>query len=375
MTKVSLIYASAGGGHLTLARATQEALDKYYPGQFEYTYFDPFPRIYSEGYRLVNTRAPKLWGVSWHATDNTIASNLVHFFNRRRITKALVRHFTEYQPDIIITNNALVTNEIHHARDISGNKARIIVYFADPFSLHTAWLTYKEADLYLSPTQVTTESAILHGLPPDRISTVGWITRSEFLQRLPTPPTARVMLGLLPDKFTVLLSGGGQGGGKMLEICRQITSSDFLKNHSQIIVNTGKNPWLTRHITTIALKHPGIFRIIPFTEDVPLLMAASDIVVGKAGPNLLFESIQCERPFLATGCLPGQEEGNLEFIKLQQIGWVEPNSRHAVNLITHLATHPEDIKELKKNLQQVKKQHQQSSKNVAHEIHHLTKKK
>jgi len=44
-------------------------------------------------------------------------------------------------------------------------------------------------------------------------------------------------------------------------------------------------------------------------------MAQSDLVAGKAGPNILFEAVAAGKPFLTLTHVHGHESGNLEIIK------------------------------------------------------------
>ena len=67
-------------------------------------------------------------------------------------------------------------------------------------------------------------------------------------------------------------------------------------------------------------------------------MAAADVVMGKAGPNMLFESVMLGKPFIATAYIPGQEEANLEFIRQHQLGWVVLDSEKQRELVARLAT-------------------------------------
>jgi 1,2-diacylglycerol 3-beta-galactosyltransferase len=61
---------------------------------------------------------------------------------------------------------------------------------------------------------------------------------------------------------------------------------------------------------------------LPFTREIAPLVAAADVVMGKAGPNALFEAVALGKPFVATAYIPGQEKGNLRFIREHQLGWV-----------------------------------------------------
>ena len=52
------------------------------------------------------------------------------------------------------------------------------------------------------------------------------------------------------------------------------------------------------------------------------LIKAADVVVGKPGPNLMFETIALAKPFLTTGHPLGQEVGNYRFISKEKLGLV-----------------------------------------------------
>ena len=164
------------------------------------------------------------------------------------------------------------------------------------------------------------------------------------------------------------------GGGRIWEMVKQILNSELLTLNSQLIVVTGNNRQLLSKLVRLSEDFPGLFYLFPYVNNMPQLLSASDIVVGKAGPNLLFESIFMERPFLATGCLPGQEEGNLEFIRRENIGWVEEDLEKAVKLIEELSDGTDGrikIEEKKANLRRIKAQHTDAHKLIAREIENL----
>jgi UDP-N-acetylglucosamine:LPS N-acetylglucosamine transferase len=76
---------------------------------------------------------------------------------------------------------------------------------------------------------------------------------------------------------------------------------------------------------------------LPFTKQIAQYMAAADVVMGKAGPNTLFESVMLGKPFIATAYIPGQEEANLEFIRRHQLGWVVLEPEQQRDLVARLA--------------------------------------
>jgi UDP-N-acetylglucosamine:LPS N-acetylglucosamine transferase len=69
-------------------------------------------------------------------------------------------------------------------------------------------------------------------------------------------------------------------------------------------------------------------------------IAASDVVIGKAGPNLIFESVACRKPFIAISHISGNESGNLGMIKDYNLGWVAENPFTAGKLIKDIIADP-----------------------------------
>jgi UDP-N-acetylglucosamine:LPS N-acetylglucosamine transferase len=88
-------------------------------------------------------------------------------------------------------------------------------------------------------------------------------------------------------------------------------------------------------------------------------MQAADLVLGKAGPNTLFESVATLTPFFAITYI-AQEEGNLEIVKEQQLGYVEDKARAANKKILDIIKHPEQLEKFQEHLLDLKKYNQQS---------------
>ncbi len=69
-------------------------------------------------------------------------------------------------------------------------------------------------------------------------------------------------------------------------------------------------------------------------------MAAADIIMGKVGPNILFESVMLGKPFIATTFIPGQEQENLAFIQRHGLGWVAIQPEEQRTLLAKLIHNP-----------------------------------
>merc|ERR1712194_738650 len=60
--------------------------------------------------------------------------------------------------------------------------------------------------------------------------------------------------------------------------------------------------------------------ILGFVSNVHEYMAAADILVTKAGPGTIAEAMILGLPCLLTSFIPGQEEGNISFVRDGQAG-------------------------------------------------------
>ncbi len=120
-------------------------------------------------------------------------------------------------------------------------------------------------------------------------------------------------LGLDENRFTVFLQGGGDGAARFARTVEHVLDLEEV----QIILAAGTNRRLVQQFQGRERIH-----VLPFTRDIAPYMAAADVVMGKAGPNVLFESVTLGKPFIATAYIPGQEQVNLGFIRRHKLGWI-----------------------------------------------------
>lgn len=164
------------------------------------------------------------------------------------------------------------------------------------------------------------------------------------------------------EKLTFLISSGSDGSAAVLKILPALINCS---KPLRVFVACGNNQSLYNNVLGIQ-KSLKMFsqskaRISPlgFTKNMHLYMQAADLVLGKAGPNTLFESVATLTPFFAITYI-AQEEGNLEIIKEQQLGYVEDKARAANKKILDIIKHPEQLEKFQEHLLDLKKYNQQS---------------
>jgi 1,2-diacylglycerol 3-beta-galactosyltransferase len=65
-------------------------------------------------------------------------------------------------------------------------------------------------------------------------------------------------------------------------------------------------------------------QIYSFRTDMPVIMAATDVLVTKAGPATITEACIAGVPPILYDAIPGQETGNVEFVVKNDVGVFAP---------------------------------------------------
>jgi UDP-N-acetylglucosamine:LPS N-acetylglucosamine transferase len=169
------------------------------------------------------------------------------------------------------------------------------------------------------------------GMPESKLIRTGFPVHPKFTAYDGTQRTARAALGVDLDPFTVLVTSGGVGGGNMREL---VIALDRAYPQQQFLVITGKNTALREELEALGLR-PNV-RIYGFVDNMEQLMAASDIIVTKAGPGTLMEALAMRRPVIVTQAVGMQERGNIDFVLNYELGTFCPTVERIVPAIGEL---------------------------------------
>ena len=330
---ILLLTSKTGGGHISLSESLRDRLEQRYTLEM----VDPQPSFLHLHYRLVSRYALWLWSAEFRLSDTPRQAHFAHRLFTPLVARALKRTIERLQPAMIITTYPFLTYEVMQVLTGMDKRIPFVMLFADPNRVHASWLTERRASALLAPTQETYEQALAANFDPQRLHMVGWPVRAQFSRAASEVRRGEMLvkLGLDPARFTVFLQGGGEGAaqfGRTIE--RVLASSDNL----QVILATGTNSSLFTRFKSVRNLYA-----LPFTKEIAPFMAAADVIMGKAGPNMLFESITLGKPFIVTTYIPGQEEANLEFIRRHQLGWIALDPDQQGMLLTSLSTNSSEL--------------------------------
>jgi len=308
---ILILTSQTGGGHISLAEALRDQLASDYAVEM----CDPQPHFFHVHYRLVSRYALWLWAAEFRQTNTTRQALLAHRLFTPQVARQLSALILRLQPALIITTYPFLSYEVTQVLKRLGRTIPFVMLFADPNGVHASWLTERNATATLAPTRETYQQAIENGFAPERVHLAGWPIRAQFLHAQSQERTAFLTkLNLDPRRFTIFLQGGGEGAARFAQTIERTLK---ISEEAQLILACGTNRTLYERFRSV----PHLFAL-PFTHEIAAYMAASDVIMGKAGPNMLFESVSLGKPFIATTYIPGQEQANLAFIQQHSLGWV-----------------------------------------------------
>jgi 1,2-diacylglycerol 3-beta-galactosyltransferase len=320
----TILFATiaAGGGHVAGAHAMAEAVEHHYPGRFELRVSDymkevgivRLDRFHKDSWRRA-LRYPILARLGQRTID---AFPRLTIAVERRILRDFARaaadDLREDPPLLIVSNHGLITAGLAEARHRYGLGVSVLTFATEPFNISAYW-GEPRADRVIVASEEGRRRLLRFGVPADRMVIIGRPVRQAFLSA-PSKAEARVRLGLA-DRFTCLVSFGGEGVGKDPRgLIQTLLDPDF---PLQVVAITGRNGALREELRTLRPGTDGL-RIEGFIEDMATYLAASDVFVGKAGPSSVFEALAVGRPVLASGYAGLNELGVVRFIEGQGLG-------------------------------------------------------
>lgn len=115
-------------------------------------------------------------------------------------------------------------------------------------------------------------------------------------------------------------------------------SSAIISNYPDhsLIVITGRDKDLHKQIRNGALWSAPHSYLIGWTQNMPELIKASDIVITKAGGSTVMECIAAKKPLVINKIIPGQEEGNAELVERYKLGHIARKSSEIVTALNEI---------------------------------------
>jgi 1,2-diacylglycerol 3-beta-galactosyltransferase len=329
------LHTGAGGGHTSAIKAVIEALENRYGDQIEIDIVDalkdyaPKPLdLAPESYTQM-LRTPQLYRQFYEIGNGRRRSRLVMQGITLYTRRAVYTLLDEHPADIIVSTYHFASSPVMDALARRHQKVPVITIVTDLVTIPPVWFDAR-ADITVVPTEPAYHQALIAGIPSSRLRLIGLPVSPRFVIRS-DKAAARKRLGWQSDHKVALLMAGGAGVGPLGGLAEAIIAAGIAITP---VIVTGKNQRLADRLR----KQPWASkaRIYDFVDDMPGFMQAADVLITKAGPGTITEALNMNLPMILYSRVPGQEEGNVEFVCHTGAGYWAPKKADLVATLRYL---------------------------------------
>lgn len=221
----------------------------------------------------------------------------------RSSEKPLLDEVAQFRPDAVIAVYNLAAQVLGRLRAQGRLDVPVATYVTDP-GAHPYWV-WDGIDLHLAPMSDT--ASALENMGAHVVKPVAPLIAAKYLQPVDRA-AARRRWHLPDDSRVVLVNGGSWGVGKVVAAARLLSEAADL-----VLVLTGRS-------TRLPLRLAGMEKVrsVPWTRDIPGLLAAADVVVDNAGGTTCWEALAIGKPTIVFRPIAGH--GRINAVVLERTG-------------------------------------------------------
>lgn len=211
----------------------------------------------------------------------------------------LVEEVDRFRPDLLVSVFATGASAAVRLKEDRPDLATV-VFMTDSFA-YGMW-AHEGTDLFLVTSELAAAS-IRSYYPEARVAVVEAPVRPGFYGA-PSQADARAALGVPPDARCILIMSGAWGIGPLDDVARALAAEGWW-----VLAVSGTNARLGARLATVARRYRSV---IPFgfTDRIPELMSASDVVLTSSGDTCR-EARAIGRRLVLLDVVPGHGRENL----------------------------------------------------------------
>ncbi len=355
--KILILTVTAGEGHNATAAAVRAAaMARGHECMVVDTWLQVSRGLYnivSKGYLLSTAEFKRTYAWAYtrleHRKTNSYTKSLTRT-TYRTVQKKIRTAIEDYRPDVIIYTHVFAGIFLDVIAERQPLRARTIGILTD-FVMHPFWEEALRTDRVVIPGELLIPVAEQKGFSRDQIAPIGIPIRPAF-STMREKGVARTALGLAKDKPTLLLMGGSMGYGSLSDTLREL---DALPQELQILCVCGNNKKAKEEIDRIDFLHT--VKNFGYTEQIDLLMDASDCIVTKPGGLTTSEALAKRLPMIICNPIPGQEDRNAEFLLNNGAAARVSKTCFLRDVVYQLFYHPGRLEQMRASIDLLRKPH------------------
>jgi len=268
------------------------------------------PESYESTYQLFY-RHPRLWGPFVR-------------FERALSGARTLRWVEEYRPDLIISTYSFATLVVGRLKEEGRIRAKAVNFLTD-FAVHPR-AVHPAIDLNVAIHPVAADNA--RRQVTGRVVAGGPAVDPAFRPSPATRAATRAWLGIPDDRPLVLIVAGSWGIGDIPGTVAPLVADGSFA----VLTVCGRDERLRRQLTG-----RGLGRVLGWTDRMPELMAAADVVVENAGGLTSLEAFAAGVPVISYRPIPGHGRDNIGSMRRAGVTTVPGTPGELVAAVDRLA--------------------------------------
>ena len=335
--RVLLLSAPVGEGHVAAARALAVRMRSLWPTarvrEVEGTGRGSArrDRLLRTAYAVTMRRAPRLYGLGYDLLVRfPRAAELFKAVTAARLGRALAPLVAAEAPDLVVSTYPMISGGLAWLRRRGRLPGRAVAVVTD-VAVHPFWV-WPDLDETWTLLPASRDQALT--LAPGATVTVAPpVVAPGF--RPGDRVAARAAAGLPDDAFVVLVTGGSLGFGRLEPLVDAVLAAG-----AQAVVLCGRNARLRARLA--ARGQPRLVAL-GWTDRVPELVAAADLVLTTAGGMFATEALAGGRPVLFAAPVPGHGRAGAEMTTAAGLALVCPRPADVTRTVRRLAGAPAEL--------------------------------
>jgi UDP-N-acetylglucosamine:LPS N-acetylglucosamine transferase len=354
MKRIDIYTIDIGGGHIAPAEAIREQFALMGLPDLEVRVVNIAIQL---GAYLMRTVYKTYWNLALHypplinafysGADNPFVMKIFDRLLGISILPRLKRYLDAEKPDLVVSTYFSFTHYLELFKRINQTDATCVVLNPEPFDAHFIWFSHA-FDWSMVFSKKSYDEIVEKGISARKVKLFPFPINPRFTKRPGSKEELRRTLGLEVTPFTFLFFFGAEGRGPVKKYLRALEERGV---DAQVVVVCGKNKQLRADLDQAAGHAKGGMRIVTrgFVDNLPDLIAAADVVVGKSGPNQVFESLIQERPIVISSYLANERQTS-DWVLANGLGWLSRTDGQFGMLAARLVAHPELIRRCERNI-------------------------
>lgn len=304
-----LMAENTGSGHKSAAKALGESFSAK-SQDFEIITYDGmkllgkrFNKI-SDNYVNMTLKTPLLWKISFEIMEIfSFATNYLIYKSAHKKIKKLIE---DTKPDLVLSLHPMMLTPVAKVLKKMKSDIPFYVQIIDLVRISKMWL-YKKSDMTFCPTEKIYLDLLKKGFKKEKLFVTGFPVRHEF--------KLNKNKKIDSETLNILMVNSSTKKKKVYKFAKILHDNFNVK----LKIVTGLDTDLKIYLDE-KFKGENNIEIFGYVNDMPEKFSNADVILTKAGPNILLEAVRTATPIVVTGHIPGQECRNYQYITKNSYG-------------------------------------------------------